>query len=253
MAQYNVILSQNNAQRSEKDRTAKAMDDFSDATLITMNAYQHIAGLYAETHSAFVVPLFWRERMQQFADAIRNSPAYEQNPTLPIVDIGCGPGRDSLLLAQMGFTILATDLSEAMLDEARKRTHEQPDAEHITFRQMDMRHLEFSDASCVGLWVSASFLHIPKRENLAVLQEFVRVLPVGGPITLLVKEQDTGEVERYEVQQKTGATRFFARHNGAELWALLEQTGFQVQEITAARDSRFTDEARWLGALAIKR
>ncbi|MEO8973374.1 MAG: class I SAM-dependent methyltransferase [Ktedonobacteraceae bacterium] len=229
------------------------MNDFNDATPITMNAYQHIAGQYAETHSAFVVPLFWRERMQRFADAVRNSPACQQNPTLPIVDIGCGPGRDALLLAQMGFDILATDLSEAMLDEARKRTHEQPEAERISFRRMDMRHLKFADASCAGLWVSASFLHIPKRENQTVLQEFARVLPTGGPITLLVKEQDAGEVERYEVQQKTGTTRFFARHNGAELWTLLEQTGFQVWEITAARDSRFTDEARWLGALAIKR
>ncbi len=253
MARFNAILSQNNAQRFEKGRTYTAMNDFSDATSITMHAYQHIAGQYAETHSAFVVPLFWRERMQRFADSIRNSPSYQQNPILPIVDIGCGPGRDTLLLAQMGFTIVGTDLSEAMLDEARKRTHEQPAAERITFRRMDMRQLEFTDASCAGLWVSASFLHIPKRENLAVLQEFVRVLPSGGPITLLVKEQDAGDVERYEVQQKTGTTRFFARHNGAELWALLEQAGFQVWEITAAHDSRFTDEARWLGALAIKR
>lgn len=253
MVRFSVTLSQNNAQRLEKGRTSTDMNDFDDATPITMNAYQHIAGLYAQTHSAFVVPPFWRERMQRFADAIRNSPSYQQNPALPIVDIGCGPGRDALLLAQMGFTIVGTDLSEAMLDEARKRTHEQPAAEHITFRRMDMRHLEFAAASCAGLWVSASFLHIPKRENLAVLQEFARVLPSGGPITILVKEQDTGEAERYEVQQKTGTTRFFARHSGPELWTLLEQAGFQVWEITAARDSRFTNEARWLGALAIKR
>ena len=229
------------------------MEDFSDATSITMNTYQQIAGLYAETHTAFVIPSFWRERMQQFVDVVRNSPAYQQNPSLPIVDIGCGPGRDALLLARMGFDVLATDLSESMLNEAKKRTLNQPGAERITFRRMDMRQLELANASCSGLWVSASFLHIPKRENLAVLQELVRVLPTGGPITLLVKEQDSGEAERYELQQKTGTTRFFARYNGSELWALLEQAGLQVWEISTARDTRFTDEARWLGALAIKR
>ena len=153
------------------------MEDFSDATNITMNTYQQIAGLYADTHTAFVIPLFWSERMQHFADVVRNSPAYQQNPALPIVDIGCGPGRDALLLARMGFAVLATDLSEEMLDEAKKRTLNQPGAERITFRRMDMRQLELADASCAGLWVSASFLHIPKRENLAVLQELVRVLP----------------------------------------------------------------------------
>lgn len=229
------------------------MDDFSDATSITMKTYEHIARLYAETHSVFVVPPFWRERMQRFSEAVRNSPAYQQNAGFPLVDIGCGPGRDALLLAQMGFTVLGTDLSEAMLDEARKRTHEQPGVERITFQRMDMRHLELSDASCAGLWVSASFLHIPKSENLAVLLEFARVLPSGGPITLLVKERDAGEAERYEKQRQTGTTRFFARYNGAELWMLLEQAGFQVWEVAAARDSRFTEEARWLGALAIKR
>ncbi len=230
-----------------------ASNDFSDATAITMDTYQHIAGLYADTHTAFVVPTFWQEQMQHFANAVRNSPAYQQNPSLPIVDIGCGPGRDSLLLAQMGFTVLATDLSEAMLDEARRRTAHQPDAERITFKHMDMRHLEIAEASCAGLWVSASFLHIPKRENLMVLREFARLLPVGGPMTLLVKEQDSGDTERYEIQQKSGTTRFFARYSGAELWALLEQVGFQNWEMNAARDTRFVDEARWLGVLSIKK
>jgi ubiquinone/menaquinone biosynthesis C-methylase UbiE len=229
------------------------MEDFSDATSITMNTYQQIAGLYAEAHSAFVVPLFWRERMQHFAAVVHNSPAYSQNPALPVVDIGCGPARDALLLARVGFDVMATDLSEEMLNEAKKRTRDQPGAERITFRHMDMRQLELADASCAGLWVSASFLHIPKRENLAVLQEFARVLPSGGPIALLVKEQDSGAAERYEVQQKTGTTRFFARYNGPELWTLLEQVGFQLWDVTAARDTRFTDEARWLGVLAIKR
>lgn len=227
--------------------------DFSNATAITMDTYKHIASQYADTHTAFVVPPFWQERMQQFADTVRDSPAYQQNPSLPIVDIGCGPGRDSLLLARMGFTLLATDLSDAMLDEAKKRTANQPGVERITFKQMDMRHLELADASCAGLWVSASFLHIPKRENLAVLREFARVLPVGGPMTLLVKEQDAGDAERYEVQQKSGTTRFFARYNGAELWALLEQAGFQIWAMDAATDTRFVEEARWLGVLSMKR
>lgn len=226
------------------------MNEFQDATQVTMNAYQHIAPNYAETHRAAVTPSFWQERLQCFADIVRTSPAYQSNPSLPIADIGCGPGRDALQLAQMGFNVLATDLSEAMLNEARQRCQDQPEAQRITFLCMDMRTLNLPDASCAGLWISASFLHIPKSENLTVLKELVRVLLPGGAMMLLVKECDSGEAERYEVHEQTGQTRFFARYRGSELWDLLERAGLTVIEMTTAIDLRFADGRRWLGALA---
>src|SRR5438067_97247 len=117
---------------------------------------------------------------------------------------------------------------------------------------MDMRSLYLSAASCAGILASASFLHIPKQENLAVLQEFHRVLVADGPLLLLVKECDDGAAERYEAHAQTGHTRFFARYRGSELWELLEQAGFMVIEITTDRDKRFTNLQRWLGALGTK-
>src|SRR5437588_11582313 len=220
------------------------MQDYHDATRVTLDSYQHIAPHYADTHSLFTTPGFWGERLQRFADEVRTSSIYQADPALPILDLGCGPGRDSLLLAQMGFSVLAVDLSEAMLDEARKRCHNQPSVERITFRCMDMRTLDLPDASCAGLWVSASFLHIPKNENLAVLKELVRVLAPDSPLMMLVKECDSGEAERYEAHQQTGKIRFFARYRGSELWALLEQAGLVVNEITTALDTRFPDLPR---------
>jgi len=229
------------------------MHDFDDATAITMNTYQQIASVYADAHKFPDLSAFWRERLQRFARAVRANPGYWVNSSLPVVDVGCGPGRDALFLAQMDFDVLAVDLSEAMLDEARKRSEHQPGIERISFRCMDMRALDLPDASCAGLWVSASFLHIPKRENLAVLKELVRVLAPGSPLMILVKECDSGEAERYEAHQQTGKTRFFARYRGSELWALLEQADLVVDEITTALDTRFADLPRWLGALATKR
>jgi len=77
------------------------------------------------------------------------------------------------------------------------------------------------------------------------------VLVPGGPIMMSVKESDSGDDERYEVHE-TGKIRFFARYRGSELWALLEQAGLRVDEITTAIDERFSDGRRWLRALAIK-
>jgi ubiquinone/menaquinone biosynthesis C-methylase UbiE len=228
------------------------MQDFIDANRITIDTYQQIAPLYADVHKSTTRPPFWRQRLQRFADALRSSPAYQANPALPVLDMGCGPGLDSLLLAQMGFNMLAADLSAAMLDEAHKRCQGQPGVERITFRCMDMHRIDLAGDSCAGLWISASFLHIPKRENLLVLKELVRVLAPGGPVMLLVKESDSEDDERYEVHKENGKLRFFARYHGSGLWALLEQAGLQVLEITTAVDKRFSDGRRWLGALAVK-
>jgi ubiquinone/menaquinone biosynthesis C-methylase UbiE len=228
------------------------MQDDNDPTRITMDTYSHIASHYAHAHSVSTRSAFWREHLQRFADAVRSSYIYKSNPSLPVLDVGCGPGRDSLLLAQMGFNVIAADLSEAMLYEAHKHCQDQPSAERITFRCMDMRTLNLPDGSCAGLWISASFLHIPKRENLAVLKELVRVLAPTAPLMLLVKESDSGDDERYEAHSESGKLRFFARYHGGELWTLLEQAGLKVMEITTTVDTRFTDGRRWLAALCTK-
>ncbi len=228
------------------------MQNFDDATPLTMRAYQQIAHDYAERHTPVRTPPAWGIYLQNFSEQIRANPHYQADPALLVLDIGCGPGRDSLSLAQIGFNVIAADLSQAMLDEARARCKGQQGAERISFRQMDMRRLELPDASCAGIWSSASFLHIPKRENQAVIAEWLRVLVPGGALHLTVKESDGGADERYEEAPDSGAPRFFARYHGSELWALLESAGLEVVEIRTDIDRRFEHRPRWLAALATK-
>ena len=223
----------------------EAEQDFTCASEITMQTYRQIAASYAQSHSICNLPPFWRENMQRFIAAVQASPAWQSNPALPVLDVGCGPGRDALLFAQQGLCVQAIDLSPAMLAEARQRCLDQPGSERITFQQMDMRRLEFPAASHAGAWVSASFLHIPKQENLSVLRELVRVVAPGGTLTLLVKKADHQPDERYDLHIESGAPRFFARYHGGELWNLLEQAGLRVLSI-ASQTSEAGDS--WLGA-----
>jgi ubiquinone/menaquinone biosynthesis C-methylase UbiE len=226
--------------------------DFTQATDITMQTYRQIAASYAQRHDIKHVPSFWQEHLARFVAQVQSSPGWQANAALPVLDAGCGPGRDSLLLAQRGFIVQAIDLSEGMLAQARQHCFDQPGSERITFRQMDMRHLELPDASCAGAWISASFLHIPKKENLIVLSELVRVLAPGGALTLLVKEADSEPDERYDPAPEGSFPRFFARYHGGELWNLLEQAGLSVISLTADRHRRESGEQSWLAALALK-
>jgi ubiquinone/menaquinone biosynthesis C-methylase UbiE len=230
--------------------SAELPPDFTQATAITMQTYQQIAASYAERHSPSNLPRLWQEYQERFIALVQSNANWLTNPALPILDAGCGPGRDSLFFAQQGFAVQAIDLSEAMLDQARQRCSQQVGGERILFRQMDMRQLDLPDASCAGAWVSASFLHIPKQENLIVLNELVRVLVRGGALTLLVKEADDEADERYDPAPENGLPRFFARYRGGELWKIMEQAGLRVLLL----ESRNDESGRgWLGALAYKR
>jgi ubiquinone/menaquinone biosynthesis C-methylase UbiE len=230
--------------------TDEKQPDLTQATRITMQTYEQIAAGYARRHSVTNRPTFWDEIHERFVKEIQTSPGWLVDRTLPILDAGCGPGRDALLFAQQGFYVEAVDLSESMLEQARLHCANMLAIGRMALRQMDMRRLELPDASCAGAWVSASFLHIPKQENRAVLAELVRVLAPGGPLALLVKGADEGPDERYDPAPENNAPRFFARYHGGELWELLEQAGLRVI-LLAAWDN--ANNFPWLGALAVKR
>lgn len=133
---------------------------------------------------------------------------------LRILDIGCGPGRDAKYFLDREFEVVGIDLSGGLLKIARQ---EVPGA---TFFKMDMRHLGFAPASFGGLWVCASFLHIPKKEGLDTLCGFRRILRSGGSLFLSIKEGDGEAID--------GRGIFYAYYQAGELRQLVETAGFET-------------------------
>lgn len=62
-----------------------------------------------------------------------------------VLDIGCGPGFFSIMLAQMGYQVTAVDYTDNMLAEAARNAEKY--GVTITFLQMDAQNLEFNDGS----------------------------------------------------------------------------------------------------------
>lgn len=67
----------------------------------------------------------------------------EKQGKLKILDVGCGPGEFSILMAKECHDVVGVDLTEAMLDEARKNA--QKYNVYVDFRQMDIQNLSFPD------------------------------------------------------------------------------------------------------------
>lgn len=134
-----------------------------------------------------------------------------------VIDVGCGPGRHSLELARRGYQVVSLDLSRGMLREAQKfGVHD--------LARADMRSLPIASMSADGLWVSASFLHVPRADAPATLQEFQRVLKPNGVLFIVVKR---GEGEAYR-NNLDGLPRYFVFWHEDELDALIRAARLEI-------------------------
>jgi ubiquinone/menaquinone biosynthesis C-methylase UbiE len=95
-----------------------------------------------------------------------------------VLDVAAGTGHVTLLLAKMGFDVTALDLTENMLQLAKKKLHEQN--LRSNFFLGSALSLPFANES-FHLVVSTRFLHLwPYEQQKAVLAEMARVLISGG-------------------------------------------------------------------------
>jgi ubiquinone/menaquinone biosynthesis C-methylase UbiE len=140
-------------------------------------------------------------------------------PGSRILDIGCGPGRDTKELSLRGFNVIGADFSDEMLKIAKGYFPEGK------FQKMDMLDLKFPDGSFDGVFAMASFLNIRKRDAASVLWGFLRVLKNNGILAIAVKK---GKGEIFETED--GETRLFSLYSEAELDSLLENAGFKKLE-----------------------
>lgn len=145
----------------------------------TRESYDAMAVEYADVLSAEMDrrPLD-RAMLAAFAELVR------ANGSGPVADVGCGPGRVTILLHHLGLDAFGLDLSPGMVALAR-RTYPQ-----LRFEVGSMLALELPDASLGGLLAYYSIIHIPWDRRPEVFAEFHRVLAPGGQLMLVFQVGD---------------------------------------------------------------
>ena len=88
------------------------------------------------------------------------------------LEIGTGPGRDSLFFQEQGFNVTGIDLSMAMVNLCRGKS--------IVACVMDMVELGFEENSFDAVYALNSFLHLPKSEFPLALENVRSVLQTDG-------------------------------------------------------------------------
>jgi SAM-dependent methyltransferase len=103
-------------------------------------------------------------------------------PDKDVLEIGCGTGVHSRLLAESGARLTAIDLTPTAIDFTTRRL-----ALHdleATVREADAEHLPFADASFDFVWSWGVVHH--SADTRQVLSEIARVLRPGGRLSLMV-------------------------------------------------------------------
>ncbi|MYW10429.1 methyltransferase domain-containing protein [Streptomyces sp. SID2563] len=138
----------------------------------------------------------------------------------PVADLGCGPGRVTAYLRDLGLDASGTDLSPGMVAEARRRY---PD---LRFEVGTMSALDLPDGSLGGAVAWYSLVHTPPRELGPYVAEFRRVLAPGGHLLLAFKAGDDEGV-RLEHAYGHAVDLDVYRFDPDRVAGLLEEAGFE--------------------------
>lgn len=192
---------------------------------VTKTTYDAVAADFAQKTAepwAFIL-----ERMKAFIGHLTNDH--------PVLDLGSGPGRDSLLLAQRGLRVVSIDIAAGMLAAGNLAAAVQADMQSIPTR----------GSSFAGVWCQAALLHVPRRDVPCVLDEVRRVVVPSGLLHLCTAEGVGEGWEPYPgIPERK---RWFVNHKEEGLVQELEARGFLVLEVTRSFAGR-----RWLSLLAQK-
>ncbi len=126
----------------------------------------------------------------KFADDVETSCAVSMLGNVTsgsILDVGCGTGNFSIKLAQMGFDVTGIDLSEKMLDKAKKKTKNL--RLNIKFIKGDTHSLSFEDNAFDAVVSMAAFEFIEDASR--VLHEMFRVAKPGAPVIVGTINRDS--------------------------------------------------------------
>jgi ubiquinone/menaquinone biosynthesis C-methylase UbiE len=184
----------------------------------TLLAYNNSAPAYDKKFSTYTV---YKEKIRDFAEML--------SPGSKVLDLGCGSGINAELMQNTGHSITGFDLSESMLDLARKRCPKQ------TFIQGSVNSIEDSlkknnlnipfDALCLSFII----VHLNDDECNVLLNKLRPLIKSNGLLYLSFMPLNDGKTPGYEKTSFSEDEIYFHYHDSDNLVRTLEKKGFRLE------------------------
>ena len=152
----------------------------------------------------------------------------------PVLDAGCGSGRDALAFKRAGYAVSAFDGSAKLAAIASDKTG--LSVRRLTFAEMDW------NGAFDGVWACASLLHLPAVELPEALANIRRALRPGGVFYASFKQG---------AEQRFANGRHFTDLTQPMLHQLLGAADLEPIEIWSSADRRSDHVGEtWVSAVA---
>lgn len=130
---------------------------------------------YLKTH----FPVLTEEKNKQQVDFIESVLKPEKNAK--ILDLPCGYGRHSILLAERGYNVTGIDFKEEFINIAKENAKH---LDNVNFIVNDMRKINYENEFDFVMNIFTSFGYFSEKENIEVLRSMVKALKKGGKIII---------------------------------------------------------------------
>ena len=167
-----------------------------------------------------------------------------------VLDIGCGPGHTAFAIAPRARSVVALDLSDAMLAEGRKLAAERGIA-NVHFERGDAGELPFEAASFEV--VTSRFCAHHYANPGAVLREVARVLVPGGLVLVVdsVSPTDPAQDTFLNAIELLRDPTHVRNYSVAQWVALLADAGLAPEHVADFR--RRLDFESWVARIGTSR
>ena len=181
-----------------------------DPKMIVADGYDRIGGRYSEQASRGRA----QDRARYQSALIQRLPAGAE-----VLDLGCGAGIPATLELAQHFAMTGVDISPRQVERARQNV---PKAGFI---HADMVQLDLPPHSYDGVTAFFSLIHVPRREQLRLLQSIATWLRPGG---LFVASMSAKSKEFVVVEDWLGAPMYWSGYDSQTNRRVIEEAGLDI-------------------------